>query len=147
MSEERLKKVKIAAQQVAKSVQNLALQQVLLLEERKASGEPLEPVRKRKNQAAAGSEAAADVPPPPSASNSKGKAKATKKRDREAEAEPAAADAAEWQCDGNVIAGTPHPKGVESVRAPNTKHDGKTYVSCKNCKRDIKKSKAVQKAE
>jgi hypothetical protein len=118
-----------------------------------ANGEPLNAVRKRKEDTAA---AAAESAPASDGAAKKGGKKdkntAAPKKQKAAAPAPAPAAAAEatgdWVCDGNVITGKPHVNGdtdATSTRAANTKHNGKTYVSCKACKKEIKKSKAAQK--
>ncbi len=113
---------------------------------KKEAGEDLIQKRKRKADTEGG-EAPADQP---AAVKKAGKGNKSKK-----EAKPAPPkkekkeDDGNWACDGNVITGEPHPEDNETdahkTRAPNTKHDGKTYTSCKACKKAIKKSKAAAK--
>lgn len=60
---------------------------------------------------------------------------------------PAAAAAPDhFECAGNVIVGAGCPTPDAPAHNVKTKHDGKTYTTCKGCKKAITKSKAALKA-
>lgn len=106
-------------------------------------GEPLNPTRKR--AAAAGGEGENAPAAAPGKAKNKSKEAAPPKKQKAA----AVQQDSDWVCAGNVITGDPHDGDSEAhrTRAPNTKFNGKTYTSCRACKKDMKKAKKAVKTE
>jgi hypothetical protein len=142
MSDDRKQKVKKSEQQLAKAVSNVVRQQILLVEECRELGVSVESLYSRKrNQEAAPSAPAGEQAK--KAAKKKAKVDSTPAKEKAKEE-----DYGSWACDGNVVTGEAHPDDAETdahkVRAPNTKYNGKTYTSCRACKKAIKKSKAAK---